>query len=67
VVKTSDWVIDIGPRGGNKGGYVVAQGTPEDIAKNENSLTGKYLKTGVEKYNNYKELNGRKKEEACFD
>jgi excinuclease ABC subunit A len=59
VVKTSDWVIDIGPRGGNKGGYIVAEGTPEDIIQNENSLTGQYLKTVIEKYNNYKETNGK--------
>jgi excinuclease ABC subunit A len=43
VIKSADWVIDLGPEGGEKGGYVVATGTPEDIAKNENSITGKYL------------------------
>jgi excinuclease ABC subunit A len=52
VIKTSDWVIDIGPRGGDNGGYIVAQGTPEDIALNENNLTGKYLKLVLEKYKN---------------
>jgi excinuclease ABC subunit A len=60
VVKTSDWIIDIGPRGGNKGGYIVAQGTPEEVAQNENSLTGQYLRSVMEKYNNYKEINGQK-------
>ncbi len=48
VVKTSDWVIDIGPGGGNKGGKVVAVGTPEDIAASKASVTGRYLKTLLE-------------------
>jgi excinuclease ABC subunit A len=52
VIKTSDWIIDIGPRGGNRGGYIVAEGTPEEVAENENSLTGKYLKLVLEKYKN---------------
>ena len=43
VIKTSDWVIDIGPGGGDKGGKVVATGTPEDIARNKASVTGEYL------------------------
>ena len=44
VVKTADYVIDIGPVGGNLGGYIVAEGTPEEVAENEKSITGKYLK-----------------------
>ncbi len=44
VIKTSDWVIDMGPEGGNKGGTVVAQGTPEDIAATPGSYTGDFLK-----------------------
>lgn len=44
VIKTADYIIDIGPEGGNKGGTVVAQGTPEEICKAEQSYTGKYLK-----------------------
>ena len=44
VIKTADWVIDIGPKGGELGGYIVAEGTPEQIAENKNSITGKYLK-----------------------
>ncbi|MCX6772271.1 MAG: excinuclease ABC subunit UvrA [Candidatus Micrarchaeota archaeon] len=44
VIKTADWVIDLGPEGGDDGGEVVATGTPEDIAKNKNSYTGEYLK-----------------------
>jgi excinuclease ABC subunit A len=44
VVKTADHIIDIGPGGGNKGGYLVAMGTPEQVAATEKSVTGKYLK-----------------------
>jgi excinuclease ABC subunit A len=43
VIKTADWVIDLGPEGGAKGGNVVAQGTPEDVAKVKASHTGEYL------------------------
>ena len=46
VIKTADYIIDIGPEGGDKGGTVIAQGTPEEVAKNPISYTGKY----VEKY-----------------
>ncbi|MDD4995580.1 MAG: excinuclease ABC subunit UvrA [Patescibacteria group bacterium] len=44
VIKTADWVIDLGPEGGDRGGSLVAQGTPEDIAANPKSYTGQYLK-----------------------
>jgi excinuclease ABC subunit A len=44
LVKNADYVIDIGPEGGERGGKIVARGTPEDIAKSEKSYTGKYLK-----------------------
>ena len=43
VIKTADYIIDIGPEGGDKGGTIVACGTPEDIARNEKSYTGKYI------------------------
>ena len=43
VVKCADWVIDIGPDGGKNGGYIVAEGTPEEIVKTPESVTGKYL------------------------
>ena len=43
VVKTADWIIDLGPEGGNGGGMVVASGTPEQVAKNKDSFTGHYL------------------------
>ena len=44
VVKTADWIVDMGPEGGDAGGEVVAQGTPEQIARNPKSYTGQYLK-----------------------
>ncbi len=44
VIKTADWVIDLGPEGGDGGGYIVAEGPPEEIAKCKNSYTGFYLK-----------------------
>jgi len=47
VIKNSDWVLDLGPEGGNKGGYIVAEGIPLDITKNKKSYTGKYLKEAL--------------------
>ena len=44
VIKTADYIIDLGPEGGDNGGTVIASGTPEEVAKNERSYTGKYLK-----------------------
>ena len=44
VVKCADWVIDLGPGGGENGGTVVFEGTPEELVKNKTSATGKYLK-----------------------
>ncbi len=44
VIKTADYIIDMGPEGGDKGGTVIAKGTPEQIAKNKKSYTGEYLK-----------------------
>ncbi len=44
VIKTADWIIDLGPEGGDGGGMVIAEGTPEDVAKIKGSFTGKYLK-----------------------
>jgi excinuclease ABC subunit A len=43
VVKTADWIVDLGPEGGGKGGRVVAQGTPEEVAKSKESYTARYL------------------------
>jgi excinuclease ABC subunit A len=45
VIKVADHIIDLGPGGGEKGGKVVATGTPEEISANKKSITGKYLKT----------------------
>ncbi len=44
IIKSADWVIDLGPEGGDKGGYVVFEGLPEDLAKQEDNYTGKFLK-----------------------
>ena len=44
VVKTADWIIDLGPEGGSGGGKIIATGTPEDVAKTKGSFTGEYLK-----------------------
>src|SRR3989338_8768780 len=44
VIKTSDWIIDLGPEGGDKGGEVVANGTPQDVARVKRSYTGQYLR-----------------------
>jgi excinuclease ABC subunit A len=43
VIKTADWLIDLGPEGGDGGGQLVAEGTPETVAKVKGSYTGKYL------------------------
>ena len=43
VIKTADWIIDLGPEGGSDGGNIVATGTPEDVAKISNSFTGQFL------------------------
>jgi excinuclease ABC subunit A len=43
VIKCADWIIDLGPEGGEDGGYVVFEGKPEDLAKNKSSYTGKFL------------------------
>ena len=49
VIKTADWIIDLGPSGGAGGGQIVATGTPESVAENPNSLTGKYLHRYLDK------------------
>ena len=48
VIKTADWIIDLGPEGGDNGGQVVAMGTPEQVAKNGKSFTGEYLRRALE-------------------
>jgi excinuclease ABC subunit A len=44
VIKTADWILDMGPEGGAEGGTIIAQGTPEQVARNQVSITGEYLK-----------------------
>lgn len=51
VIKTADYVIDVGPVGGKKGGYIVSEGTPEKVAADPKSVTGKYIKEILERYN----------------
>jgi excinuclease ABC subunit A len=50
IIKSADWIIDLGPEGGDKGGYIVATGTPEEIIKCDASYTGRYLKENIQKY-----------------
>lgn len=60
VIKTVDYIIDIGPEGGDKGGQIVATGTPEEVAEVEASYTGKYLRSILERdRNRMKELIGK--------
>jgi excinuclease ABC subunit A len=49
VIKTADWIIDLGPEGGNGGGEIIAEGTPEDVVKVKGSYTGQFLKPILEK------------------
>jgi len=48
LIKTADYIIDLGPEGGDKGGTIVGVGTPEQIVRNEKSYTGKFLKKYLE-------------------
>jgi uvrABC system protein A len=45
VIKTADWIVDLGPEGGSGGGQIIAAGTPEDVAKDPNSHTARFLKS----------------------
>ena len=45
VIKTADWIVDLGPEGGDKGGHIIATGTPEEVSQVEGSYTGQYLKS----------------------
>ena len=49
VIKTADWIIDLGPEGGDGGGRIIAEGTPEEVANNPLSFTGSYLKPVLRK------------------
>jgi len=44
VIKTGDWIVDLGPEGGDEGGKIIAEGTPEQVAKKRGTHTGKFLK-----------------------
>jgi len=52
IIKTADWIIDLGPEGGSGGGEIIAQGTPIDVCKIKQSFTGQYLKPILEKHKN---------------
>jgi len=60
VIKSADYVIDLGPEGGNDGGFVIAYGTPEEIARSQVSWTGKYLRRILDGYNEYGETENGK-------
>lgn len=65
VIKTADWVIDLGPEGGDGGGEIVAWGPPEDIAKSSRSYTGKFLKPVLAKKHDVKKSSEEGTEEAA--
>jgi excinuclease ABC subunit A len=48
VIKTADWIVDLGPEGGDGGGRVVAQGTPQQVAQHPDSHTGRYLRKALQ-------------------
>ena len=50
VIKTADWIVDLGPEGGTRGGSIVAEGTPEQVAETEASHTGRYLKPMLKRF-----------------
>ena len=60
VIKTADYIIDIGPEGGARGGRVIAEGTPEEVAVNKNSYTGEYIKRMLNRETDWVEKRGRK-------
>ncbi|RMH87270.1 MAG: excinuclease ABC subunit UvrA, partial [Calditrichaeota bacterium] len=55
VIKTADWIIDLGPEGGDEGGEIIAEGTPEEVAANPNSYTGQFLKKELAHWKEYVE------------
>ncbi|MES1203757.1 MAG: hypothetical protein ABUS57_20160, partial [Pseudomonadota bacterium] len=50
VIKTADWIVDLGPEGGDNGGRIIAAGTPEDVARVKESWTGQYLAETLKKH-----------------
>jgi excinuclease ABC subunit A len=65
VIKTADYVIDVGPGGGHKGGKIIATGTPEEIAKNPKSVTGQYLAKLLDNKNGGKSTGNKKGKKAA--
>jgi excinuclease ABC subunit A len=63
VIKTADWILDLGPEGGDGGGRIVAQGTPEDVAKVKESWTGRYLAEALKRH----DARSRKPKEAAAE
>jgi excinuclease ABC subunit A len=59
VIKTADWVIDLGPEGGDEGGYLVASGPPEGVATVKESYTGQFLRRVLNRSSRLKRLAGR--------
>ena len=53
VIKTADYIIDLGPEGGDEGGNIVAEGTPEELAESSKSYTGNFLKTELQRVKRY--------------
>jgi len=47
IIKNADWIVDMGPEGGNKGGRIIFEGTPEQLVTAKNSLTGEYLRNSI--------------------
>jgi len=64
VIKTADWIIDLGPEGGDGGGEIVAAGTPEDIVKVKRSYTGAFLKPVLARSRRSQERGGEEAEAA---
>ena len=56
IIKTADWIIDLGPEGGAGGGEIVAQGTPEEVADNKRSYTGEYIRRILEKQQQLRDI-----------
>ena len=60
VIKSADWLIDLGPEGGEEGGKIIATGTPEQVARNPQSHTGRYLGRVLANGNGHAKKNGAK-------
>ena len=67
VIKTADWIIDLGPEGGDGGGEIIASGTPEQVARKKNSYTGQFLKTVLKRSGNSRSKNMKKQKEMVIE